>query len=479
MAAELKPYKAYKDSGVEELGAIPAHWEVRHLGRFGRLFKGGGGTKEDVRESGVPCVRYGDLYTQHQFFITATRACVAPELAGTVYTPIRYGDVLFAGSGETIDEIGKSAVNLIPGPACCGGDVIILRPSIDADARFLGYAMDCAATARQKACIGRGFTVVHIYSSALKYVTVAMPPLPEQAAIVRFLDHADRRIRRYIRAKQKLIARLEEQKQAIIRQSVTGQVDVRTGQPYPYYKHTDAGWLEQVPMHWESRRLKWVTRLQRGYDLPSDRRVSGPFPVVSSGGVIDTHSESRSAGPGVVMGRYGSTNAVFYIEQDFWPHNTSLFVTDFQGNSSKWCYYLLSAITKADQAGKSAVPGLDRKDLFQIVVPVPPIAEQRETVRAIETVTESLTAAISATEREISVMHEYEIRLVADIVTGKRDVRGVADGLPDVDFLADDDLEGMRDTDTGSESPPPSKQYTRMRSMTRSRAVLNVSCARH
>ena len=121
MAAELKPYPAYKDSGVEWLGAVPAHWEIRRLGRFGRLFKGGGGTKEDELESGVPCVRYGDLYTQHQFFITATRACVAPELANTVYTPIRYGDMLFAGSGETIAEIGKSAVNLIRGPACCGG----------------------------------------------------------------------------------------------------------------------------------------------------------------------------------------------------------------------------------------------------------------------------------------------------------------------------------------------------------------------
>ena len=225
MAAALKPYPAYKDSGVEWLGAVPAHWEVRRLGSVGRFFKGGGGTKEDEREAGVPCVRYGDLYTQHQFFITATRACVTAELADTVYTPIRYGDVLFAGSGETLDEIGKSAVNLIPGPACCGGDVIILRPDIDADARFLGYAMDCATTARQKARIGRGFTVVHIYSSELKYVTVAFPSLPEQAAIVRFLGHAERRIRRYIRAKQRLIALLEESRTVLINDVVARGLD--------------------------------------------------------------------------------------------------------------------------------------------------------------------------------------------------------------------------------------------------------------
>ena len=303
--------------------------------------------------------------------------------------------------------------------------------------------MDCAATARQKACVGRGFTVVHIYSSDLKYVTVAIPSPPEQAAIVRFLDHAEQRIQRYIRAKEKLIAVLEEQKQAITHEAVTGRIDIRTGQPYPSYRHTGAAWLEQVPTHWESRRLKWVTRLQRGYDLPSDRRVPGPFPVVSSGGVIDTHLESRSAGPGVVMGRYGSTDAVFYVEQDFWPHNTSLLVTDFQGNSPKWCYYLLNTITRGDHAGKSAVPGLDRKDLFQIVVPVPPLAEQQETVRAIETVTNSLADAISATEREIGVMQEYQVRLVADVVTGKLDVRRVADRRPDAEVLADDESTGM------------------------------------
>ena len=78
-----------------------------------------------------------------------------------------------------------------------------------------------------------------------------LPPLPEQTAIVRFLDHADRRIRRYLRAKEKLIALLEEQKQALIQQAVTGQIDVRTGRPYPSYKDSGVEWLGEVPEHWE------------------------------------------------------------------------------------------------------------------------------------------------------------------------------------------------------------------------------------
>ncbi len=222
-----RPYPAYKDSGVEWLGKVPAHWDVRCLGRIGRLFKGGGGTKEDERESGVPCVRYGDLYTQHRFFITASRACVAPELAATAYTPLRYGDVLFAGSGETIDEIGKSAVNLIRGSACCGGDVIIFRPSIRADPRFFGYASDCPSSARQKACMGRGFTVMHIYSSDLKYLAIPLPPVPEQAAIVRFLDHATDNIKAAVTRSRRQIEHVREYRACLIADVVTGKLDVR------------------------------------------------------------------------------------------------------------------------------------------------------------------------------------------------------------------------------------------------------------
>lgn len=129
------------------------------------------------------------------------------------YTPLRYGDILFAGSGETIEEIGKSAVNLIEQPACCGGDVILFRPERNLNAAFSGYAFDCPQSQYQKSTMGRGFTVMHIYGSELKYLWIALPPLSEQRAIARYLDHADRRIQRYIEANEKLIALLQEARQ--------------------------------------------------------------------------------------------------------------------------------------------------------------------------------------------------------------------------------------------------------------------------
>ena len=99
MLAGLKPYPRMKDSGLKWLGDLPEHWQVKRLGRVGRFSKGNGGTKADESKDGIPCIRYGDIYTQHRFFVRSSRACVAPDLAETTYTWIKYGDVLFAASG--------------------------------------------------------------------------------------------------------------------------------------------------------------------------------------------------------------------------------------------------------------------------------------------------------------------------------------------------------------------------------------------
>lgn len=255
---------------------------------------------------------------------------------------------------------------------------------------------------------------------------ILLPPVEDARAMVRYLDHVDGRIRRYIRAKQKLIRLLEEQKQVIIHRAVTRGLD-----PNVCLKPSGVEWLGKVPAHWEVKRLKWVTRLQRGYDLPAERRIPGPFPVVSSGGIIGSHSEARSRGPGVVMGRYGSTNAVFFLETDYWPHNTALFVTDFQGNRPRWCYFMLRTISKADHSRKSAVPGVDRKDLFDIFVTAPPVSEQDAIVAWIETASEPLDGGAASAQREIDLLREYRTRLIADVATGKLDVREASAALPE------------------------------------------------
>ena len=222
----LDPGASLKDSGLEWVGEVPEHWEVVQLGRIGKFSKGAGGTKEDELAVGLPCIRYGDIYTSHKYHIEHSRSYISRE-SSSDYTPLQYGDILFAGSGETIEEIGKSAVNLLAGEAYCGGDVILLRLGIDANARFMGYATDCFYSVYQKSCMGRGITVMHIYSSQLKYMRIMLPPLEEQAAIAAYLDKATVAIDTAIDRTCRQIELMEEYRTRLISDVVTGKVDVR------------------------------------------------------------------------------------------------------------------------------------------------------------------------------------------------------------------------------------------------------------
>ena len=222
----LDPNVRLKDSGVEWLGDVPEHWEIVQLGRIGTFSKCSGGTKADEVVEGIPCVRYGDLYTSHRTFIESTRSFITEEKAQE-YTPIHYGDLLFAGSGETIEEIGISAVNLLGSQARGGGDIILFRPQMQIDARFSGYLLDSSQSQYQKSCMGRGITIMHVYASELKYLWLGIPPVDEQVAIVHYLDNATADIDVAIDKTQRQIDLLREYRTRLIADVVTGQVDVR------------------------------------------------------------------------------------------------------------------------------------------------------------------------------------------------------------------------------------------------------------
>ena len=222
----LDPNVRLKPSGVEWLGEVPEHWEVVQLGRIGKFSKGGGGTKEDEVDVGLPCIRYGDIYMHHKYHIERSRSYISLERSSN-YTPMQYGDILFAGSGETIDEIGKSAVNLFDAKAYCGGDVILFRPGIEVNSRFTGYATDCVQSAYQKSCMGRGITIMHIYSSQLKYMRLALPPVAEQSAIAEYLDKATTDVEAATARARRQIQLVQEYRTKLIADVVTGKLDVR------------------------------------------------------------------------------------------------------------------------------------------------------------------------------------------------------------------------------------------------------------
>lgn len=130
-------------------------------------------------------------------------------------------------------------------------------------------------------------------------------------------------------------------------------------------------------MTWRRCRLGDFLTLQRGHDLPERSRLEGDVPVVSSSGITGRHKEAKAAAPGVVTGRYGTIGQVFYLEEDYWPLNTALYVIDFKGNDPRFSAYLLRNVLKGYQSEKSAVPGVDRNVLHEIKTLAPALPVQR------------------------------------------------------------------------------------------------------
>lgn len=143
-------------------------------------------------------------------------------------------------------------------------------------------------------------------------------------------------------------------------------------------------------------RLGDAVNFKRGYDLPESARRPGPYPVISSAGISGSHDEYRVRGEGVVTGRYGTLGEMHYYDGDYWPHNTALYVTDFKGNSPKYMYYLLTCLGRLNTGDKSAVPGVNRNDLHELVIPLIP---GRTTQQKIAEILSALDAKIDLNNR--------------------------------------------------------------------------------
>lgn len=129
-------------------------------------------------------------------------------------------------------------------------------------------------------------------------------------------------------------------------------------------------------MSWRTCRLGDVMTLKRGHDLPEHSRQDGDIPVVSSSGITGRHKEAKATAPGVVTGRYGTIGEVFYLDVDYWPLNTALYVIDFKGNNPRFTAYFLRNVLKGYQSEKAAIPGVDRNVLHEIKVHAPSHALQ-------------------------------------------------------------------------------------------------------
>jgi type I restriction enzyme S subunit len=256
MMAETKNTKAFYNT------EIPKGWSVSLLGELGTFSKGKGILKEQVISVGLPCIRYGEIYTTHDFIIRKFKSFISDEVA-TESKEIKNGDILFAGSGETVEEIGKAVAYVGNEKAYAGGDVIILSTNKDVNPECLSYALETDFVKRQKRVLGQGNSVVHIYSSDLSKVKIPLPSLSEQKSIAQVLSTADAAIH----TTEKLIAQKELRKKWLMQQLLTGKKRLK-GFDGEWKEHSYEKILKVVKRNfdWDENEL---------YKLISVRRRSG------------------------------------------------------------------------------------------------------------------------------------------------------------------------------------------------------------
>ncbi len=205
-------------TGKTRLSGFHGEWEVKSLGEIGTFLKGSGVKKDQARSGHLPCIRYGEIYTHHNDYIRSFTSWISPEIAATA-TRLKQGDLLFAGSGETKEEIGKCVAVIEDCEAYAGGDIVILR-LIDAHPMFMGYYCNTTLINAQKSSKGQGDAVVHISAAALASIQVTLPPRSEQVTIAAVLSDMDAEINALEARRDKTRAL----KQAMMQELLTGNI---------------------------------------------------------------------------------------------------------------------------------------------------------------------------------------------------------------------------------------------------------------
>jgi type I restriction enzyme S subunit len=428
------PYAAMKDSGVAWLGAVPEHWHIQRLKRCASNVV----AQTNVKEP-------GDLYIALDQVESWTGRLRTPS-EGTEFDSqvkrFHSNDVLFGKLRPYLAKVCRPTQSGV-----CVGEFLVLRPrerAIRSD--FLEQLLRSRPAIVLINSSTFGAKMPRADWDFIGSVGIPLPPTDEQAAIVKFLDHAERSNRRYIGAKRNLIKLLEEQKQAIIQRAVTHGLD-----PNVRLKPSGVEWLGDVPEHWEVRRLKTIFRevdvrsLMGTEVLLSLRMHRGLVPHTEVSNVPITSDALigfKHCRPGqlvmnrmrAAIGMFGIARQPGLVSPDYAvfdsrkPMNEDFILDLFQTPAMRTVFRIES---KGLGTGSSGFMRLYSDRFGVIKIALSPLSEQGAIVRHLEIALGKLNDGIDRADREITLLTEYRTRLIADVVTGKLDARAAAAALPE------------------------------------------------
>ena len=449
----LNKYPSYKDSGSPWLGVVPKHWAVRPaFGAYSPILERNKGMKEKT----VLSLSYGRIIVKPAEKLHG----LVPESFET-YQIVNPGDIVLRTTDLQNDHTSLR-VGMVRDRGIITSAYLALRANAGFNSDFAYQFLNVWDMSKAIYGYGSGLRqnldFVHF-----KRMPVAIPSPDEQSAIVKFLDHYDRKIKRYIKAKLKLVKLLEEQKQSIIHRAATGQIDVRTGKPYANYKPSGVEWLGNVPEHWDVMPLRRVTIARCdgpfGSGLKSLHYTNDGVRVIRLQNI--GHATFRDSDAAFIAPEYYATLGDHSVEAgdvliaglgderhpagracvapvSIVPAMVKADCFRFRLNSRRVNFDFVALHLTATAVAASAVlsTGATRQRInlqstTARAICVPPPCEQDKIVTAISNDTMMLNATTDRANQEISLLREYRTRLIADVVTGKLDVREAAKNLSD------------------------------------------------
>ena len=441
-----QPYPAYKPSGVEWLGNVPAHWEIRRLGSIAAVINGAtpSTSVSEYWDGHILWVTPDDLGKLNNRYIADSARRITEEGYEACGTTMAPASSIALSTRAPIGHLG-----ILQSEGCVNQGCRLLVPRSSIQTEYLHYTLINSRSSLVS--LGQGSTFTELSRTLLSGFRIPLPPIHEQTAIAEYLDHVDERIRRYVSAKEKLIALLEKERQAVIHRTVTRGLD-----PNVRLKPSGVEWLGNVPAHWEIRRLGsiaavingatpstsvseywdghilWVTpddlgKLNNRYIADSARRITEEG--YEACGTTMAPASSIALSTRAPIGHLGILQSEGCVNQ-----GCRLLVPRSSIQTEYLHYTLINSRSSLVSLGQgSTFTELSRTLLSGFRIPLPPIHEQTAIVEYLDKTTADIDAAIGRARRQIELLREYRTRLIADVVTGKLDVSEAAANLPERD----------------------------------------------
>ena len=428
--------REYRDSGIEWIGQIPKEWEVKRVKYASdSINKGNGITKEEVFADGdTPCVRYGEIYSKYNISFDHCFSATRKEIQKSP----RYfnkGDILFAGTGELVEEIGKNIVYLGEEPCLAGGDIIVL--SHHQSPSFFNYALNCHSSQAQKSRNKAKLKVVHISASEIGDILITLPSLAIQQKIADYLDKVCGEVDEMVTLQETMIEELKAYKQSVITEAVTKGLN-----PNVPMHNSGIDWIGEIPEHWDVRRIGRLFRLrdEKNYKPMEEVQLLSLYTGI---GVFPHGEQEERGNKAVTVEGYKVVHKDDIVVNIILAWMGAIGVSDYDGVTSPAYDVYIPDFTKVVphyfhyvfrtkgiaaecyKYGRGIMMMRWRtysSEFKQISVPYPSIEEQQQIASYLDTKCSEIDSLIALKQAKIEELKEYKKSVIYEYVTGKKEV---------------------------------------------------------